>query len=264
MKINIAGVNIDNVTKAQAIERIDEFVKSGTPHYVITPYSEMVVFASRNDRYREALNHADLSLPDGVGILWAAKYLSSKASLLTTLFAIIFNKLYIRSVIKEQVTGSRLIYDLARLAAEKNYSVALVGGSGNVAAQAAYELKKLYPNLNVKLALSGRPFDEQIIKEIRDSNSDILLLAYSPPKQEMWLAENYQKLNAKVAIGLGGTFDYLAGIRLPAPHFLHSWGLEWLWRLITQPWRIGRMWNALPVFIWKVYKYKSHGTKSPN
>ena len=139
-----------------------------------------------------------------------------------------------------------------------------MGGSGNVAAQAAYELKKLYPNLNVKLALSGRPFDEQIIKEIRDSNSDILLLAYSPPKQEMWLAENYQKLNAKVAIGLGGTFDYLAGIRLPAPHFLHSWGLEWLWRLITQPWRIGRMWNALPVFIWKVYKYKSHGTKSPN
>lgn len=262
MKINIAGVYIDNVAKDEAVRKIDEFVKSGQPHYVVTPYSEMIVFAQRTGNYKNVLNKANLSLPDGIGVLWAAKYLSSKVPLLLSLAAIVFGRKYIRTVIKEQVTGSRLIYDLARLAAQKNYSLALVGGEGNVAAQAAYELKKLYPGLNIKLALSGRPFDEKIIKEINDSNSDILLLAYSPPKQEIWLAENYQKFNCKVAIGLGGTLDYLAGTRAPAPHFLRYIGLEWLWRLITQPWRAKRMWNAVPVFIWKVYKYKiDHNAK---
>jgi N-acetylglucosaminyldiphosphoundecaprenol N-acetyl-beta-D-mannosaminyltransferase len=264
MRVDIADVQIDNVTKAEAIEKIDSFVQSGKSHYIVTPYSEMIVFAQGNLAYREVLNNSSLSLPDGVGILWAAKFLSlPKHNALWTwsqvkysLLAIPFNKKFIRSVIKEQVTGSRLVYDLAKLASEKNYSLALVGGSGNVAAQAAYKLKKLYPNLNIKLALSDRPFDGQIIKEINETNSDILLLAYSPPKQEMWLAENYLKLNTKAAIGLGGTFDYLAGKRAAAPNFMHQAGLEWLWRLITQPWRIKRMWNAIPVFVWKIYKYK--------
>ncbi|MEJ0021105.1 MAG: WecB/TagA/CpsF family glycosyltransferase [Candidatus Doudnabacteria bacterium] len=269
MKINVGGVNIDNVTKSEAIERIDGFIKSGEPHYVVTPYSEMIVFASNSENYRQVLNAADLSLADGVGILWAAKYLSLKNtffSVFISLAAIVFDPNYIRSVIREQITGSRLIYDLAELAQEKNYSVALVGGQGNVAAQAAYELKKLYPNLNIKLALSGRPFDAQIVKEITDSNSDILLVAYSPPKQEIWLAQNLQNLNNKVAIGLGGTFDYLAGIRRPAPNFMHYTGLEWLWRLMTQPWRFKRMWNAVPVFIWKIYifKLKHNAARSTN
>jgi N-acetylglucosaminyldiphosphoundecaprenol N-acetyl-beta-D-mannosaminyltransferase len=95
-----------------------------------------------------------------------------------------------------------------------------------------------------------------VIKEINDSNSDILLIAYSPPKQEQWLYENIQKLNVKMAMGLGGTFDYIAGKQVLPPNFMHQMGLEWLWRLITQPWRIKRIWNAVPVFIWKIYKYK--------
>lgn len=258
MKIDVAGVLIDNVSKDEAIVKIDSFITSQTPHYIVTPYSEMIVFAQNNQKYKEALNSAFLALPDGIGILWAAKYLNSDDSLLKTLLAIVFNKRYIQSVIKEQVTGSRMIYDLAKLAEEKKFSIALVGGVANVAAQAAYELKKQFPNLKINLAISGRPFDDAIIKEINDSNSDILLIAYSPPKQEMWLHDNYEKLNCRVAIGLGGTFDYIAGKRLSAPNFAHSMGLEWLWRLITQPWRIKRIWNAVPVFIWNIYKYK-HG-----
>lgn len=271
MKINVAGVHVDNVSKVEAIEQIDSFICSGQPHYIVTPYSEMIVFAQNNESYRQALNNADLSLPDGIGVLWAAKYLSLRLrnqesriknqiralwQLIYTLVATLFNKKYIHSVIRERVTGSHLVYDLAKLAAEKNYSMALVGGAGNVAAQAAYELKKLYPNLNIKLALSGRPFDDQVAKEITDSNSDILLIGYSPPKQELWLAQNHQKLGSRVAIGLGGTFDYVAGKRSPVPDFMHYAGLHWLWRLVTQPWRIKRIWNAVPVFIWKAYKYK--------
>jgi N-acetylglucosaminyldiphosphoundecaprenol N-acetyl-beta-D-mannosaminyltransferase len=262
MKIDVAGVLIDNITKSEAIEKIESFVNSGTAHFIVTPYSELLVFAMDNPTYKNVLNSASLSLADGIGVLWAAKYLNTKDSLLKTLFAIIFNRRYINSVIKEQISGSRLAFDLARLAEEKNYSLALVGGEGNVAAQASYELKKLFPSIRINLALSGRSFDSETIKEIADSNSDILLIAYSPPKQERWIYENLQKLNSKAVLGLGGTLDYIAGKRPPAPHFLHQIGLEWLWRLITQPWRIIRIWKAVPVLIWKIYRYKHVRHKS--
>jgi N-acetylglucosaminyldiphosphoundecaprenol N-acetyl-beta-D-mannosaminyltransferase len=240
MRIKVAGVGIDNVTKQEALDRIESFANSNQYHYIVTPYSEMIVFAQKDERYREALNNADLSIADGIGVMFAAKYFGSE--------------------IKGRLTGRILIYDIAKLAEEKKYSFALVGGEGNVAAQAAYNLKQQFPNLKINLALSGRPFDEKIIQEINDSNSDILLIAYSPPKQELWLYSNREKLNSKVAIGLGGTFDYLAGKRLVPPKFMHYLGLEWLWRLITQPWRIFRIWNATIVFIWKVLTYKNHGS----
>ncbi|OGE73869.1 MAG: hypothetical protein A3C49_03545 [Candidatus Doudnabacteria bacterium RIFCSPHIGHO2_02_FULL_42_25] len=258
MKINVAGILIDNLSKREVLDYVTQLLRSQKLCYLVTPYSEQIVFALEDEEYKKTLNGAALALPDGIGVLWASKYLHSSDSLLKTLFAIIFNRPYIRSVIQEQITGSLFVYDLVRLAAENNFSLALVGGEGNVAAQSAYELKKLYPNLKVNLALSGRPFDEKIIQEIAASNSDILLIAYSPPKQEKWIAANLQKLNVKLAMGLGGTFDYIAGKRLLPPQFMRTIGLEWLWRLITQPWRIKRMWNAIPVFIWKIYMYKKN------
>ncbi|MBX4191722.1 MAG: WecB/TagA/CpsF family glycosyltransferase, partial [Candidatus Doudnabacteria bacterium] len=142
--------------------------------------------------------------------------------------------------------------------------LALIGGEENVAAQAAYELKKNFSNLRINLALSGRPFDDKIVDEIAASNSDILLIAYSPPKQEKWIAQNLEKLNVKLAIGLGGTFDYIAKKRPSAPKFVHYMGLEWLWRLITQPWRAGRIWNAVPLFSFKVFNYKRNASRSKN
>ncbi|OGE80183.1 MAG: hypothetical protein A2660_02535 [Candidatus Doudnabacteria bacterium RIFCSPHIGHO2_01_FULL_45_18] len=263
MKVDIAGVLIDNITKREALDQIDNFVQSDSPHYIVTPYSEQIIFALQDKEYLQVLNKSSLALPDGIGILWAAKFLSLKGNWLASVWqiiytgaAIIFNPTYVRSVIREQIPGNRLAYDLAKLAADNNYSLAFVGGQDNVAAQAAYELKKLYPSVKINLALSGRPFDNQIIKEISESNSDILIIAHSPPHQERWIAENLSKLDVKLAIGLGGTFDYLAGKRAVRPDFMHQMGLEWLWRLITQPWRIKRIWNAVPVFIWKIYKYK--------
>ena len=257
MKVNIAGVLVDNVSKDEAVEAVSSLVRSREPGYIVTPYSEMIVFALNNPQYKNVLNNAAMAIPDGIGILWAAKYLSSKnINILGSLLAILFRPQYIQSIIKERVTGSRLIYDIAKMATENNYSLSLIGGNDNVAVQSARELKKLYPNLKVNLALSGRSFDAKMRDEIAASNSDILLIAYSPPKQEMWLAENLSKLNVKAAIGLGGTFDYIAEKNPPAPNFAHYLGLEWLWRLITQPRRWKRMWKAVPVFIWKIYKYK--------
>jgi N-acetylglucosaminyldiphosphoundecaprenol N-acetyl-beta-D-mannosaminyltransferase len=264
MKVDVAGVLIDNLSLAETIAKIDQMIAAGVPSYVVTPYSELVVFADKNPDYRQVLNSASLSLPDGIGILWAARYLNLHSvnsfhafwQLIASLVRLLVNPASALAVFKERVVGSHFIWDLAKLASEKKYSLSLAGGSDAVAAQTANELKTRYPNLAVKLALSGLPFDEKLVREIAATRSDILLIAYSPPRQEIWLQENLNKLNVKLALGLGGTFDYIAGKRLPAPHFLHYMGLEWLWRLLTQPWRIKRIWNAVPVFIWTIYKHK--------
>ncbi|HEX5429788.1 MAG TPA: WecB/TagA/CpsF family glycosyltransferase [Patescibacteria group bacterium] len=241
MKVNVANVLVDNVTKLEAIKLIDEFVQSGKPHLVVTAYSEFVVFANRDQNYLKVLNGADLSLPDGQGLVWAANFLAGT------------------KVITEKISGSKFIWDIAELASEKGYSMSLVGGQDNVAALSAQALKLKFPNLKINLAVSERPFDAQIVQGIANSNSDILCIAYAPPKQETWLSQNLSFLNVKVAIGLGGTFDYLSGKRKTAPDWVGHLGLEWLWRLITQPWRIRRMWNAVLVFSFIVFKYKFHG-----
>lgn len=264
MKLDIAGLQVDNITVEETLNKISEFVKSGQPHYIVTAYSEFVVEADRHHYYRDVLNRADLSVPDGIGILWAAKFLSLPKkdpviiffNWLGTLASIVLAPQSLRTVVKEQVTGSRLIYNIAELAQKNNFSLALVGGWDGVAEKSAIVLKERYPGLKINLAYCPPAFDGAAVQKIAASNSDILMIAYQPPRQEIWLAENMAQLNVKVGIGLGGTFDYLAGKRQPAPHWIHYMGLEWLWRLITQPWRWKRMWNALPVFSWLVLQYK--------
>jgi N-acetylglucosaminyldiphosphoundecaprenol N-acetyl-beta-D-mannosaminyltransferase len=274
MKVDIAGVEVDKITNSETLEQIKQFVRSGQPHYLVTAYSEFIVFAQNDPQYRQALNRADLCLPDGIGILWAAKYLSlplripnSKSQILKkglalwqvvyTGASLIFNPKYCRAVLPEQVTGRKLVWDIAQLASENNFSIALVGGMDDVARLASEKLKSQFPSLKVNLALSDfDEFNDTVAQKIQASNSDILLIAYQPPKQEQWLAQNLPQLNVKVAMGLGGTFDYLAGKRAEAPELIHHLGVEWLWRLVTQPWRLKRIWNAIIVFIRIVYRYK--------
>ncbi|MBX4187591.1 MAG: WecB/TagA/CpsF family glycosyltransferase [Candidatus Doudnabacteria bacterium] len=264
MKIDIAGVGVDNVTVPETLGKIKEFVLSEQPHFIATTYSEFIVQANSDKSYKEILNKADLSLPDGIGILWAAKFLSlpKRNHLITflnwlgTLFSIILSPKSTRSVIPEQVTGSRLIYDIAQLAQQNNFSLALVGGFYGVAEKSAEVLKKLYPGLKIHLVYEPQTFNQETVLKVSESNSDILLIAYQPPKQEIWINENLKNLNVKVAIGLGGTFDYLSGLRKPAPDVMHKMGLEWFWRLITQPWRIKRMWNAIVIFSFLILNYK--------
>lgn len=257
MKINIAGVLIDNISYDQTLYKIDEFVQSKLPHHIVTSYSEFIVGAQTNEKFRAVLNRAALNVPDGIGILWAANYLSGEKGLLIWLWSlaqIILSPKSTRAVIKEQVTGSHLIWDIVRLAQEKKYTLALVGGLGSVAQQSATILQHKFPGLNISFAMSDNKFDSNLVEQIQTSNSDILLVAFQPPKQEIWISENLANLNVKVAIGLGGTFDYIAGKRPQAPKFMHYMGLEWLWRLITQPWRIKRIWRAIVEFSWLIYK----------
>jgi N-acetylglucosaminyldiphosphoundecaprenol N-acetyl-beta-D-mannosaminyltransferase len=239
-------------------------VFSGTPHYIVTTYSEFVVEANKNPKYREVLNNAHLSVPDGIGLVWAAKFLSTpKQDPILTFFnwlgslaSIVLAPQSLRTVIKGQVTGSRLIWDIAKLASEKNFTIALFGGLDGVAEKTKIKLQEKFPNLKINLAVSDQAFDEQAVGQISASNSDILLIAYQPPKQEIWIAENLGKLNVKVAIGLGGTFDYVSGKTAMASDTMHFMGLEWFWRLINQPSRIKRIWRAVAEFSWLIFKYK--------
>ena len=269
-RINIAGVLVDNISKHEALQKIKNSISSGQSRYVVTTYSEFVVFAQRDEEYRKILNQALLSLPDGVGILWAAKFLSQPFSagiLLMDAFRlfirviysgmlIVLKPKYIRTVIAERITGSAFIFDLCALAEQLGYSVSLVGGTDKVAEKSAAKLQQIFPRLQINLALSDCRFDDNLIELIGRSKTDLLFIAYSPPEQEKWLANNLEDLNISMGIGLGGTFDYLAGKRPLAPRFLRVTGLEWLWRLLTQPWRWRRMWNAIAVFVWVVYKFK--------
>jgi N-acetylglucosaminyldiphosphoundecaprenol N-acetyl-beta-D-mannosaminyltransferase len=270
MKTQIAGIKIDALSKKDAISEINKFLISENAHLITTIYSEFIVFAKQNLKFKQVLNNSDLALTDGIGIAWADYFLTQTKSknkilafcnLLASLFKTAINPKSVFKNIPEKISGSELVWDIVRLASENKNSICLYGGTNGVAKKTAEKLKERYSDIIINLAQSDKKFDEQAVNEIKQSKSDILLIAYSPPMQEIWLSDNLQNFGVKLAIGLGGTFDYIAGKRAYRPNFFNSRGLEWLWRLFTQPYRIKRMWNALPVFIWQIYKAKINQVK---
>ena len=287
MKIDVLGVQINSDTKNTIIFYIKKLLDENKKNFITTPYSEMLVAAQKDTGFREVLNSSDFALPDGFGVQWAAKYLQLTTynlllnlwHLITSLGSIIFYPKYIHSPIPERISGSDFVWDLARLAADRGYSIFLLGGFGNTPGLATAALKKKFQNLKIagtnNLSLRGgqqdneaisrlpRPSqslgarnDELIIKQINNSNTDFLFVAFGPIRQEKWIAENLPKMNIKLAIGLGGTFDYLASKRMLAPQIWRSVGLEWLWRLMTQPWRLWRISKGVLGLIWYSIKAK--------
>lgn len=221
MKVDILGVKIDDLTREQAVHRLKNLLVLPKPVFIVTPYSESVVHAQKDVEFRTILNSADLSLPDGMGVVWAANFLGEK--------------------IPEKISGSDFVWDLAEIASDHNFSIFLMGGFDDTPALAAAKLKNKYPNLKI----AGMSNEIITPEHINNLKTDFLLVALGPIRQEKWIAANLPNLKIKLAIGLGGTFDYLARKRAAAPHFLRQAGLEWLWRLLTQPWRIGRIFKGV-------------------
>lgn len=249
MKVDILGVKIDGLTMREALARIEGFLKDEEFHFVVTPNPEIVIFAQKDRKFAEILNHADLAIPDGEGLVWAAKILGKN--------------------IKERVSGVDLADEICKMAAEKGFRIGFLGGGPGVADEARECQIRKYPGLKVVFSLGSDP--ENAIKNIADSlrltdyrkknkNAvvgsqravDILLVAYGFPKQEYWMAKYGRRSGVKVAIGVGGALDYFAGRLRRAPKFIRILGLEWLWRLILEPWRIKRQ-KALLKFIWLVF-----------
>jgi len=217
----------------------------------------MVIEAQNNPGFKKILNSTQLSVADGIGILWASYFLSLKkrnlATLISSLSAIIFSPKKIRSVIPERVTGSDLFPKLMKLAANHKKKVFLLGAAPGVAAKVKTKFEKKFSDLQVvgvSVASSRAEEDFEIRSQIDASGAEMLFVAFSFPQQEFWIARNLPKLKTvKFAAGIGGSFDFYAGVITRAPRIFRRLGLEWLWRLIRQPKRFGRIWNATFRFV---------------
>jgi N-acetylglucosaminyldiphosphoundecaprenol N-acetyl-beta-D-mannosaminyltransferase len=229
----ILGVKVDCLDMRSALTEIERFVDEGGPHLVATVNPEFVMRAQRDPAFARVLASAELCLADGTGVVWAARRQGCDLT--------------------EPVAGVDLVRPLATMCARRGFKLFLLGAAAGVADDLAARLRDANPGLDVGTH-SGAPDpsrDEETLRLIHDHGTQVLLVAYGAPAQELWIDRLQNRLGVAVAIGVGGAFDYLTG-RVPrAPEWMRSAGLEWLHRLVRQPWRIRRM-AVLPAYAIKV------------
>jgi N-acetylglucosaminyldiphosphoundecaprenol N-acetyl-beta-D-mannosaminyltransferase len=229
--LSILGIPVHPVTMAQTLTLVRDFMQEPRLHQIATVNPEFVMAAQEDASFRQALHAADLCLPDGVGLLYAARRY--------------------RARLPERVPGSELVYHLAALAAAEGWSLFLLGAAAGVAPAAAAILKARYPGLTIAGTYAGSPDlaeNEEIVGRINDSGARLLYVAYGAPRQDLWIARNRETLpGVRVAMGVGGALDFITGRAQRAPRWVQHLGLEWLHRLVREPWRWRRM-LALPRF----------------
>jgi N-acetylglucosaminyldiphosphoundecaprenol N-acetyl-beta-D-mannosaminyltransferase len=251
-KINIRGVFFDNVTMDEAAEKAAELINSGGLDYIFTPNSEIVQACIDNPALYDTVNSASLIIPDGIGVVYASKIL--------------------KRPLKEKVAGFDLSKRVLAYAAENGKKVYFFGsapakdGIDAVCDIAAEKIKTLYPGIDICGTRHGFFTDadtDSIIADINDSEADILFVCLGAPKQEKWIFDNREKLKVSLAMGLGGSLDVYAGTVKRAPDIFIKLNLEWFYRLMKQPKRIGRMMN-LPKFLFGTIFYKLSGKDKKN
>ncbi|MEA3338106.1 MAG: WecB/TagA/CpsF family glycosyltransferase [Chloroflexota bacterium] len=234
--VEILGLPVQVVTYGETLDIIREWIGSGEPHQLATANPEFMIMAQEDAEFRQALKSADLVVADGAGLLWAARVMGQP--------------------LPERVTGSDLLPLIARQAAAEGWTIFLLGAAPGTARQTAEVLQAEHSELRVVNDYSGSPSDEEsdgIIELVRQARPDILLVAYGAPAQEKWIARYLHELAVPVVIGVGGAFDHIAGVQRRAPVWVQNLHLEWLFRLVTQPWRWRRQ-LALPKFAWAVLR----------
>ena len=235
--VSVLGVRLDRLTQQQVLTYVEAFLQ----HYVasdrqfvcrqiITVNPEFVMAARHNVQFRRCINEASLVIPDGIGVVWAARYLGKPAP--------------------ERVTGVDTVIEMAKRCATQGYRLYLLGAAPGVAELAAARLQELAPGLQIAGTYAGSPDpaeEEMIVERIRVTCADVLCVAYGAPRQDLWIRRNLLRLPVGVAMGVGGAFDFLSGRQKRAPQSMQKLGLEWLYRLYREPWRWRRM-LALPNF----------------
>ena len=242
-RVWILGVPLSSVTADQALAQLSVWLREDKTRLVFTPNAEIIALAQDNPELKAALTAADLTVPDGIGVVWAARQLGTP--------------------LKERVPGIDLLERLLALAAAEGYTVYFFGGRPGVAAEAAQRAQARYDNLLVVGTHHGYfdPGEEgQILVQLQALQPDILVLALGAPKQELWLTRYVNRLPVKVALGVGGSLDVMAGQVKRAPLLWQRLGLEWLYRIVTDPRRLKRAWQ-LPRFVGMVLKARRPGTE---
>jgi len=233
MKKNILSLKINSMTFTEAVRQIDSLIVTKKSSQVVTLNPEMVMAAQKDKEFRRIINQANLVVPDGKGIMLASKFL-------------------VRAL-GQRITGGDLTWAVCKLAEDRGYRVFFLGGETGIAKEASQRIKKLHPHLKIAGFYPGSPGDEKTIELLKQAKPDVLLVAFGAPKQEKFInGLKNQMISIPLSIGVGGTFDYIAGKYPYAPDWMRKIGLEWLYRLFTQPWRWKRIVTATIYFPWIV------------
>lgn len=237
--MDILGVPVTPFSMAEAVAWLMERVAKNMTTQVVTANAEIIMMAQDLPAYRALLEHTDLILADGAGTVWAGRKLGYE--------------------VPERVAGFDLFLHLMEYGATHGTTFFLFGAAPGIAEAAKKKAEELYPGVKIVGTRNGyfnKEDEPEIIKEINDSGADVLFAALGAPKQEFWLQEHRDELKPALRVGLGGSFDVLAGKMERAPKWMQEASLEWLFRLYKQPSRLGRM-MALPKFVIKVLEYKN-------
>lgn len=288
--MDILGIRIDNFSKSEVLNKVSEFLDSNIQHKIFTPNPEMLVDAQKDKYFRDVLNSGDLNVCDGFGIK-IASYLSpsyqegearraggvadvyeNSGKLLRPSASLGTPPLGKRRTVT-RYPGVELMLDICKLAEEKNKSIYLLGsGSTDTVKKTAEELNIKFPKLKIigsnpgptityhvsHITYQNEEVNDEIVHDIIMSAPDILFVAFGHNKQEKWIAENLKDLpSVKIAMGVGGAFDYISGRVKRAPLFLQKIGLEWMYRVIREPRRLKRIFKATILFLCLLIKEKN-------
>ncbi len=239
MRINIMGVGFDSLTLSEAVDRAEALISERRAAYVVTPNPEIVMTCWENPDAMEAVQNADLVLPDGVGVVYGAKILGTP--------------------LKGKLPGIDFATELMRRMASRGGRVYLLGAKPGVAEMAGERMRQQFPGLIICGTHDGYFQDDApIIEEINALQPDLLLVCLGAPKQELWMHRNRPVLKVGLMAGLGGSLDVFAGTVKRAPVFFQKFGLEWFYRLVKEPWRFKRM-MKLPKFLFACIGKKMKG-----
>lgn len=232
--VKIFGVRFDNVNLDEANKKFISLLEAERLRTIYTPNTEIIMMAQEDAAFKSVLLEGDLVIPDGIGVVIASKIHHLGLT--------------------DRVPGVELMGTILEYCNRARKSIYLFGGKPGVADLAADRIREVYPNLSIVGTHDGY-FDAneemRIIDDINEKKPDVLFVALGAPKQEKWIHQNKKTINAKVAMGVGGSMDVWAGTVKRAPVFFQKTGLEWFYRLLKQPSRIGRM-MSLPKFLIKV------------
>lgn len=236
--MDILGVPVTPFSMAEAVDWLMERVAQNVTTQVVTANAEIIMMAQNLPAYRALLQQTDLILADGAGTVWAGRKLGYQ--------------------VPERVAGFDLFLHLMQYGATHGTTFFLFGAAPGIAEAAKKKAEELYPGVKIVGTRNGyfnKEDEPAIIQQINDSGADVLFAALGAPKQEFWLQEHRDELKPALRVGLGGSFDVLAGKMERAPKWMQEASLEWLFRLYKQPSRLGRM-MALPKFVIKVLQYQ--------
>ncbi len=233
-QIRILGIPIDSISRQKAMEKLKLFLDSPSIHTVFTPNPEIVMLAQEDMGLKRAIEDADLVLPDGIGLIIASKLKGLG--------------------LKERITGIDTMATLLDYCGKKEKSIFILGGKPGRAEKACQNIEVKYPGIKIagfKHGYYQEDEEAELLNYINSKGADILFVCLGAPKQEKWIHQHRDKLNCRLAMGVGGSVDIYSGQVKRAPKVFQKLGLEWFYRLIKEPWRIGRM-LLLPKFLIQV------------